>query len=86
MPPMLESPFSASISSEKNTNTEFDEAGTSKKLHFFNQQEMDNLIQDVIDQEKCRIFDFTTERVVFVRSYQQGIQVYKMSYKLCTFL
>ena len=46
-PPMLESPFSASISSEEDTDADFDKAGASKELHFPNQQEMDDLIRDM---------------------------------------
>ena len=43
----MESPFSASISSEEDTDADFDKAGTSKELHFPNQHEMDNLIRDM---------------------------------------
>ena len=46
-PPMLESSFSASISSEEDTDADFDKAGASKELHFPNQQEMDDLIRDM---------------------------------------
>ena len=46
-PPVLKLPFSASISSEEDTDADFDKAGTSKELHFPNQQEMDDLIRDV---------------------------------------
>ena len=42
--PVLELPFSASISSEEDTDADFDKAGTSKKSHFPNQHEMDDTI------------------------------------------
>ena len=44
---MLESSSSASISSEEDTDVDFDKAGTSKEPHFPNEQEMDNLIRDM---------------------------------------
>ena len=46
-PPVLKSFFSVSISSEEDTDVDFDKAGTSKKPHFPNQQEMDDLIRDM---------------------------------------
>ena len=46
-PPVLESSSSASISSEEDTDADFDKAGTSKEPHFPNQQEMDDLIRDM---------------------------------------
>ena len=47
MTPVWESPFSVSISSEEDTDADFDKAGTSKEPHFSNQQEMDDLIRDM---------------------------------------
>ena len=44
---MLESSSSASISSEEDTDVDFDKAGASKEPHFPNQQEMDDLIRDM---------------------------------------
>ena len=46
-PPVLESLFSASISSEEDTDADFDKAGTSKEPHFPNRQEMDDLVRDM---------------------------------------
>ena len=43
-PSVLELPFSASISSEEDTDADFDKAGTSKEPHFPKQHEMDDLI------------------------------------------
>ena len=43
-PPVLESFSSTRISSEEDTDANFDKAGTSKEQHFPNQQEMDDLI------------------------------------------
>ena len=43
-PPVLESSFGASISSEEDTDADFDKAGTSKEPHCPNHQEMDGLI------------------------------------------
>ena len=46
-PPVLESSFSVSISSEEDTDADLDKAGISKEPHFPNQQEMDDLIRDM---------------------------------------
>ena len=46
-PSVLESPFSASISSEEDTDADFDKAGTSKEPHFPNQHKMNDLIRDM---------------------------------------
>ena len=43
-PPVLESSFSTRISSEEDTDADFDKAGTNKEQHFPSQQEMDDLI------------------------------------------
>ena len=45
-PPVLDTPFSASISSEEDTDTDFDEAGISKETHFSNLQLIDDLIRN----------------------------------------
>ena len=45
-PSVLELAFSA-VSSEENTDADFDKAGTSKEPHFSNQHEMDDLIRDM---------------------------------------
>ena len=55
---MLESSSSASISSEEDTDADFDKAAsTSKEPHFPNQQEMDDLIRDIeLAKKNAKLF------------------------------
>ena len=56
-PPVLESSSSVSTSFEEDTNAYFDKTGTSKKPHFPNQQEMDDLIQNMeLTKETAKLF------------------------------
>ena len=56
-PPVLKSSSSVSISSEEDADADFDKAGTSKELHFPNQQEMDDLIRDMeLTKENTELF------------------------------
>ena len=46
-PPVLESSFNVSISCKKDTDADFDKAGTTKEPHFPDQQEVDDFIRDM---------------------------------------